>query len=193
MPSHHISSKLQKKWHSPSIFHSRFANYVDFKNDTRLSLHHRHATQIQISISFFHGAKLLKGQRSFLPPKGSLVFAIRKLEQLQGPQPQQLDGSWPVEKYHHKNCLKHKPIFCRKRRSGIFFAKKRKKTKKKDLFCVSVSLHLQTWPKGTEDCSTVSGVTQKQTIRDVIADQGKFSHVLFFFQQWFKKLGFGTS
>ena len=35
---------------------------------------------------FFHGAKLLKGQRSFLPPgKNGVVFFHQKLEQLQKP------------------------------------------------------------------------------------------------------------
>ena len=163
MPSHYISSKLQKKWHFSSIFHSQFADSVDFKNDTRLSLHQQimaSTCKQNPNLPFFSTAlSCWKGRDHFcLQGKTGLFFSIRNWNNFKNPQPQQLGGSWPVENISSQKLFEAQAIFCKKQKKWIFFAKNRKKSKKGEPLCFGF-LHLQTWPKGTEDCSTVSGVT----------------------------------
>ena len=71
---------FQKNWHFPSIFHSQFAESVDFKNDTVILAPANDGIDMpsqnpMASPHFFgFGAKLLQGQRSFLPRGKGFVF-----------------------------------------------------------------------------------------------------------------------
>ncbi len=71
---------FQKNWHFPSIFHSQFAESVDFKNDTVILAPANDGIDMpsqnpMASPHFFClGAKLLQGQRSFLPQGEGFVF-----------------------------------------------------------------------------------------------------------------------
>ena len=187
MPSHHISSKLQKKWHFSSKFHSQFAHDVDFKNDTRLSLHQ----QIMASTCnqnpnltiFFHGAKLLKGQRSFSPRgKGRVGFCQQKFNNFKPPPASTAWWKLTCGKISsHKLFEAQNNHFCKKQKKWDLFGKAPKKNPKKkgEPFWFGFLCTCKRGPKVRRTAAQYLE-SHKQTIWDVIADQGKFSHVLFF-------------
>lgn len=92
---------------------------------------------------FFHGAKLLKGQRSFWPPgkRRGWFFFHQKLEQLQ--KTPNLNSL--VEADLWKNISSQKLFeaqnnhFLNTKKRWILFGKAPKKIKKRDLFCFSFS------------------------------------------------------
>ena len=121
-----------------------------------------------------------KGRDHFcLEAKALFFFCHQKLEQLQGPQPQQLGGSWPLEKISSPKLFEASQPFSAERKKWIFLAKHRKNIPKRGTFLFRVLCTCKRGPKVRRTAAQYLE-SHKQTIRYVIADQGKL-YVLFFF------------
>lgn len=142
---------------------------------------------------FFHGAKLLKGQRSFWPPgkRRGWFFFHQKLEQLQ--KTPNLNSL--VEADLWKNISSQKLFeaqnnhFLNTKKRWILFGKAPKKIKKKGPFLFQFLCTCKRGPKVRRTAAQYLE-SHKQTIRDVISDQRKL-YVLLFFHNDFKNWDLG--
>lgn len=131
---------------------------------------------------FFHGAKLLKGQRSFLPRgKGFVGFCF--IRNSTTSRPPTSTAWWKLtsgnEISSQKLCMKHQPIFCRKKRMGSFWQRTEKISQKGEPFWFGSLCTCKRGPKVRRTAAQYLE-SHKQTIRDVISDHGEVVCFVFF-------------
>ena len=100
---------------------------------------HRHPTNHGIDMQpkskspnlFSTALSCWKGRDHFcLEAKALFFFAIRNWNNFKAPNLNSLVEADLWKRYHHQDCLKHKPIFCRKKRMGSFWQSTEKNQKK---------------------------------------------------------------